>query len=367
MPGIYKIENNINHKVYIGLSNNFERRWKEHKRRYLDIFSQGYNCKLYKAFRKYGLENFTFSIIEECPLEKLGEKEQYWIEYYDSFNLGYNMTLGGEGWGKKELKKVYQYDKQGLFLKEFNSCLEASKEVKVEIDCIRKCCLGSRFSAAGFQWSYNKVENLNIIITEGIPIVQFSLLGERIKTFSSIQSAAKELNLYPNQISKSCRLKNNYRAGDFLWRYLKDVKEKQKIEKYVNPSSKKVYQYNLEGEYIQEYDSLIDAAKDLSLSSANLTTCCQGKQKTVGGFQWSYEKKDFLKPMINERDQNHYWSSNKKDINQFSKNGDFIASFSSALEAARANNIKGSSHITECCNGKRKTCGGYIWRYKEDC
>lgn len=115
MPGIYKIENNINHKVYIGLSNNFERRWKEHKRRYLDIFSQGYNCKLYKAFRKYGLENFTFSIIEECPLEKLGEKEQYWIKYYDSFNLGYNMTLGGEGWGKKNLKRFINMINKAYF------------------------------------------------------------------------------------------------------------------------------------------------------------------------------------------------------------------------------------------------------------
>lgn len=366
MIGIYKIENNINHSVYIGLSNDIERRWKEHKRKYLDIFSNTYNSKLYKALRKYGIENFTFSIIEECSLEELGQKEIYWINYYNSYYTGYNMTLGGEGWGRKESKKIYQYDKNGKFLKEFNSCFEASAEVKITQNNLRECCRGNSLSAAGFQWSYNKVENLDTVIIEGTPIVQFSLLGEQIKVFSSIKTAAKELNLYPAQISKSCRLKNNYRAGNFLWRYLKDVEDSQNIEGYINPLSKKVYQYDINGTYIQEYNSLVDAAKDLNLSSANLTTCCQGKQKTVGGFQWSYEKKDFIDPATNERNQNHFWSSNKKSISQYSKKGVFIASFKSAHDAARANNIKGSSHITECCNGKRKTCGGYIWKYNEE-
>ena len=51
---------------------------------------------LYLAFQKYGLENFSFEIIEECEPEQLNLKEQYWIDYYDSYNNGYNMTSGGE-------------------------------------------------------------------------------------------------------------------------------------------------------------------------------------------------------------------------------------------------------------------------------
>ena len=129
---------------------------------------------------------------------------------------------------------------------------------------------------------------------------------------------------------------------------------------------KKIFQYDLEGKFIQEFNSMQEAAKAVGLSGANLTTCCQGKQKTVGGFQWSYEKKDFIGPATNERNQKHLWSSNKKSISQYTKDGIFISSFESAHDAARANNIKGSSHITECCNGKRKTCGGYIWKYNEE-
>ena len=45
--------------------------------------------------RKYGIENFTFSVIEECSQEQLNEREIYWIEYYDTYKNGYNSTLGG--------------------------------------------------------------------------------------------------------------------------------------------------------------------------------------------------------------------------------------------------------------------------------
>jgi hypothetical protein len=47
--------------------------------------------------RKYGIENFSFTIIEECSIEDLDNKEKYWIAYYNSTdkNKGYNRTEGG--------------------------------------------------------------------------------------------------------------------------------------------------------------------------------------------------------------------------------------------------------------------------------
>lgn len=52
---------------------------------------------LYRAFKKYGLQNFEFKIIEECKKEKLNEREIYWIAYFNSFHNGYNLTPGGDG------------------------------------------------------------------------------------------------------------------------------------------------------------------------------------------------------------------------------------------------------------------------------
>lgn len=52
---------------------------------------------LYLAFKKYGLENFSFEIIEECNPEELNKKEIFYIQYYNSYKFGYNQNEGGQG------------------------------------------------------------------------------------------------------------------------------------------------------------------------------------------------------------------------------------------------------------------------------
>lgn len=96
MTGIYKITNKINGNSYIGLSVNIEQRWQQHKNRYKNINDKEYNKTLYRAFRKYGIENFTFEIIEQCQEHELKEKEIYWIAYYNTYAKGYNETIGGD-------------------------------------------------------------------------------------------------------------------------------------------------------------------------------------------------------------------------------------------------------------------------------
>ena len=95
MIGIYKITNNINHKVYIGQSINIERRWACHKNRAF-VPNKEYDKYLYRAFRKYGIENFSFKVLEECSKEELDEKEkQYILEYHSCVDTyGYNETCG---------------------------------------------------------------------------------------------------------------------------------------------------------------------------------------------------------------------------------------------------------------------------------
>ena len=91
MTGIYKIENQVNGKVYIGQSINITQRWRQHRTYYqIDM-----DKVLYKAMRKYGIENFSFEVIEECEATKLNDREIYWIEYYNSYYEGYNSDKGG--------------------------------------------------------------------------------------------------------------------------------------------------------------------------------------------------------------------------------------------------------------------------------
>lgn len=99
MIGIYKITNKINNKSYIGQSKNIEKRFDNHKQRAFvnTENNKEYDKALYRAFRKYGLENFSFEILEECQEKDLLEKEKNWIRELDTFRNGYNETEGGEG------------------------------------------------------------------------------------------------------------------------------------------------------------------------------------------------------------------------------------------------------------------------------
>ena len=97
MMGIYKITNTINNKCYIGLSRDIEYRWKEHKQQ--AIYNK--RCKnkpLYNAFKKYGINNFIFEVLEECEENELSLREIFYINKYKSNNkkYGYNITDGGE-------------------------------------------------------------------------------------------------------------------------------------------------------------------------------------------------------------------------------------------------------------------------------
>ena len=107
MIGIYAIINNINNKKYIGQSINIERRFKEHHHKPFNKNSKMFNTPIYKAIRKYGFENFSFVILEECTKKELDKRERYWINYYETNDslFGYNQTEGGSAVKPLKLNK----------------------------------------------------------------------------------------------------------------------------------------------------------------------------------------------------------------------------------------------------------------------
>lgn len=87
---IYKIENKINHKVYIGQTLDPKRRFREHC-----CVNTPYSSLVHRAIEKYGKDNFDFKVLGW--FEDYNEKEKYYIEYYHSrYPYGYNMLSGGE-------------------------------------------------------------------------------------------------------------------------------------------------------------------------------------------------------------------------------------------------------------------------------
>lgn len=89
MTGIYKITNIFNGKVYVGSALDvFNVRIPKHKRDLINL--KHHSIKLQRSYDKYGIDNFKFELIEECKKEQLIEREQYYIDLYDSYKNGYN-------------------------------------------------------------------------------------------------------------------------------------------------------------------------------------------------------------------------------------------------------------------------------------
>lgn len=131
--GIYKITNKENGHMYIGLSKNIERRFSDHKTKALNSKKQDDLDKvLYKAMRKYGVDNFTYEIIEECPEEQLKEREIYWIKYYNTYEdrNHYNETPGGDMPGEKSIHRGEEHGRAILTEEDVKFCRRCYAEGK---------------------------------------------------------------------------------------------------------------------------------------------------------------------------------------------------------------------------------------------
>ena len=95
VTGIYKITNIITGECYIGQAADVASRWSEHAKCGLGIDTPAGN-KLYKAMQEYGLQSFSWELLEKCDRAELNEKERYYIGLYDSVNYGYNILKGNK-------------------------------------------------------------------------------------------------------------------------------------------------------------------------------------------------------------------------------------------------------------------------------
>lgn len=121
---IYKFTNKISGKHYIGQTNNLQKRYNGHKSESFNQKASGYWLPFHCAIRKYGIENFSYEVLEEIADGEsqnfVNEREQYFIQYYNSLkdNNGYNVTTGGNGCPKPPLSYEEKLERSKLFTKE---------------------------------------------------------------------------------------------------------------------------------------------------------------------------------------------------------------------------------------------------------
>ena len=127
MGKIYKVTNKINGNIYIGQTRQpINTRWLNHCYSAETSSHKDYSCPLHNAIRKYGRDNFLIEEIEDCDNDLLNEREQYWIQFYNSYNNGYNAALGGDGHTKYDYNKIVDY-----FLNHENNLLATCQEFNI--------------------------------------------------------------------------------------------------------------------------------------------------------------------------------------------------------------------------------------------
>jgi len=181
-------------------------------------------------------------------------------------------------------KIVLQFDLEGELVKQWISVKEASDFYRNTN--IASCCRGESVTASGFIWRYKdefKEVDLDRLNYQKRKVSQYDLVGNLIRSFDSIKEAAS-FGFNEGNIQDCCvgRLKS---SKGFIWRYFEDPPP----QKYKNKTIKKVIQFSNTGEFIKEWDSIVDVTKELKIGGNSIVTCCKGKYKTAGGFIWKYK------------------------------------------------------------------------------
>lgn len=233
MIGIYKITSPSN-KIYIGQSVNIDKRKQSYKGLYSGVLKQP---KISNSIIKYKWENHIFEIIEECDVENLDDREQYWKLFYLKLNnmdwnkvLFMNIQDGLAGpkskeWKDSRKKKILQYDLEGNFLREWDSANDFSIFKGLSNGTtVTKCCKGKGKSAYGFIWKYKLDDNYPQKIDpvfrdwEKKKITQYDKNNNFIKDWNSVLDAGLIFN------NRGQNINNNLRgitktAHGFIWKY----------------------------------------------------------------------------------------------------------------------------------------------------
>jgi hypothetical protein len=153
--------------------------------------------------RKYGIENFEISLIEETDIQE--EREVYWIEQKRSFKRGYNATMGGDG------KKYIDYDLVIATYNELKSAIDVAKVLNIHEDSVRKILKINNID------TYSSQEV--ILQKYGNVILQYDMNMNFIQSFPSIKAAARALGKAGvSHISDACKGKRQSAYG-FKWQF----------------------------------------------------------------------------------------------------------------------------------------------------
>ncbi len=141
------------------------------------------------------------------------------------------------------------------------------------------------------------------------------------------------------------------------------IRTEEEIRKFIKSRGNAVHQYDLNGRYLNTYDSARDAARKTNTDSSSLKQCCNKNHRHANNFIWRYEKDGYAPHVDIDISKEISPKKNMSPVNQYDLNGRYIRSFSSIKEAASYVNCS-KSNIFDAVSGRQNTAKGFIWKYK---
>lgn len=331
---VYETTNLVNNKIYIGL----------HKTIDPDIFdgyigngiyvTQPYTYEHARtafqyAVKKYGPKNFrrkTLAIFD--TLEEASDLEEKLVdENFLARSDVYNMVLGGlGGYFISNRLKVYQYDTQGNFIKEYESYAEAGMKLNCSYTSI-SLAVRKKVKIKNSFWSTDRVEkldisNYNLGLNHAIIIYVYNLKGKYLGGYKSITSASKKLNSCVSTIHDRCifggLLKNKCYVS-----YIKEDTYDKARKTYI--ATRPVYRYNSDGSFSKEYETQLDAEQE---NNTNITKAIRLKTPDEKGYMWGLEKlESYNKPKE---------KCKKRIVGKYDLDGNLVKIYESATAAENA-------------------------------
>lgn len=262
---IYLWTNQVNGKLYVGQTQNFYVRIKQYVR------GNDSDRVIGRAFAKYGIDNFTVDILErDIPIEKLDEREQYWMDYYKSYerNIGYNVcreagTTRGFHHSEESREAMSKHRKEyfeahpDAIKRGKDNPMYGRKMSEERKESLRHRNLGNQY-AKGARWDMSE------------------------ETKQKISAALKG--------NQNC-------LGRKLSQETKDkIAESNRRRVYSEETKAKISEAN-KGKSMKRimcietgvvYDGIVKAVELTGISYSAISHCCRGCQKTAGGYHWKY-------------------------------------------------------------------------------
>ena len=287
MGFIYSITNDINNKKYVGQTRvSVNTRFHSH----LNDFNNNDKCALHAAIQKYGANHFTVETLEECDDEILDEREIYWINKLDTYNKGYNSTLGGQG---KPLK--YDYKKVAEKYLELRSYKETAQFFNCSHIVVKEACtlynipdfsnhLSEETIKEMFDWLFNN--NFNVPEAAKKFNCSTAAVYYNLKKYG-INLKSEQDKYIISSYKKLGSISKTAKATGRCNKYISKVLKENNIPRISHKITKqKIAQYDLSGKLIKEYESMSEASRELNIDIRLISRVCNGKANTANGYKW---------------------------------------------------------------------------------